>query len=101
MFTAIVDVAILPGTAGAFEAAMEAHIRNTRREIGNIAFHFLKSSTSPDRYLFFEIFVDQAAYDGHHFEPHYLRWRDLVSPFMARERTRTFWNALEPPPDSQ
>lgn len=97
MFSAIVDVAILPGTADAFEAAMESHIRNTRGETGNVAFHFLKSSTAPDRYLFFEIFVDQVAYEAHHLEPHYLRWRDRVAPFMERERTRTFWIALEPP----
>lgn len=76
---------------------MESHIGNTRAERGNIAFHFLKSSTTAEQYLFFEIFVDQAAYDDHHLEPHYLRWRDHVAPFMKRHRTRTFWSALEPP----
>lgn len=97
MFSAIVDVVILPGTAETFEAAMESHIGNTRREPRNVAFHFLKSSTSPDEYLFFEVFIDQAAYDAHHLEPHYLKWRDQVAPFMKRARTRTFWIALEPP----
>jgi quinol monooxygenase YgiN len=101
VFCAIVDVAILPGTAPRFEAAMEAHIENTRRERGNIAFHFLKSNTSSDAYLFFEVFVDETAYVDHHRERHYLRWRDHVAPFMERDRTRTFWTAWEPPFETQ
>lgn len=95
-FSAIVDVEIVSGTADRFEAAMESHIRNTRNEPGNIAFHFLKSTAFPESYVFFEVFVDRAAYDQHHVEEHYLRWRDYVAPFMKRPRTRTFWIASEP-----
>jgi (4S)-4-hydroxy-5-phosphonooxypentane-2,3-dione isomerase len=96
VFAAIVDVSVMPEVVSEFETATEAHVLATRGESGNLAFYLLKSPTEIGKYLFFEVFIDRAAYDDHHHTVHYLRWRALVEPYMQRERTRTFWTVLEP-----
>lgn len=69
--------------AGAQEVA-----RHSRNESGCIAYHFYEDTENEGTFAFFEHYADEAAFNAHRREPHFLSWRarmhDLISWRVAQ-----------------
>ena len=63
------------------------HVQATRAESGCVHFIVSRSEKEPDRFVLFEQYVDEAAFDAHRTSSHFDRYIDNgVVPLLA-ERT--------------
>jgi len=81
-----VDVAVVPDQLDAFLAATEENASASREEPGVVRFDVLSDRTDPAHVVLVEIYRDEAAAAAHKETAHYQRWRDTVTPMMARPR---------------
>jgi (4S)-4-hydroxy-5-phosphonooxypentane-2,3-dione isomerase len=76
-------------------ATLENH-RGSVKEPGNIRFDFVQSKDDPSRFLLFEVFESEEAISAHKRTDHYLKWKDLVGPWMAKPREGMPYKAISP-----
>lgn len=67
------------------EATLE-NARSTVQEPGNLRFDVIQQADDPNRFVLFEVYLDDAGAKAHKDTPHYGRWRQLVEPWMAEPR---------------
>ncbi len=101
MIVYAVDVAVIPGKEDDFIAATGINHRATRGEPGNIRFDLCRSQDDPCRFFLYEVYTDETAVAAHKETAHYLRWRELVAPWMARPREGRSLIPLFPQDESQ
>jgi (4S)-4-hydroxy-5-phosphonooxypentane-2,3-dione isomerase len=70
-------------------------ICSVRDEPGCVRFDVLQDNADPDRYYFYEVYHDEAAFQAHTETPHLARWREaaaecLVEPSAALRTTTVF-----------
>ena len=80
-------------------AATRLNAEASRREPGNLRFDLLISTEDPTRLVLCEAYRDEAAARAHKETEHYLRWRDLVGPWMAEPRTGVAYRGFLPAAD--
>jgi quinol monooxygenase YgiN len=74
--TVVATLRAAKGKADALAALLVeqcAVIRKT--EPGCLAYRIHRSTTDPDAFLFYEIYVDEAAFDAHRASPHLAQYR--------------------------
>ena len=49
-------------------------------EPGCLRFDVIQHESDPNTILFYEVYRDQAAFDAHLQAPHFIKWRDAISP---------------------
>ena len=86
MYIVSVTVVVKPEFVDAFKAAILDNARNTRKEPGNIRFEVSQEVADPTRFLLYEVYHDKAGFAAHQQTPHYARWRDKVTDWMAQPR---------------
>ena len=72
------------------ESFIEATLENAARTIyepGNLRFDVLQQADDPDRFVLYEVYRDQAAFDAHCQAPHFIQWRDLTKDWTVEPRT--------------
>jgi len=72
--------------ADQFLAASLENARNTRKEPGNVRFDVLRGEDDPCRFFFYEVYRSKADFAAHQQTPHYFKWRDEVTDWMAEPR---------------
>lgn len=77
------------------EATLENH-RHSIREKGNLRFDVLQHRDSPSAFTLYEAYETDEAAAAHKKTAHYLKWRDMVEPWMARPREGFAHNILAP-----
>jgi len=77
---------VVPDQLDAFLAATEENASASREEPGVVRFDVLSDRTDPAHVVLVEIYRDEAAAAAHKETAHYQRWRDTVTPMMARPR---------------
>lgn len=96
MIVYAVDVAVIPGKEDDFVEATGINHRATRTEPGNIRFDLCRSQEDPGRFFLYEVYTDEEAVAAHKKTEHYLAWRELVAPWMARPREGRSFSPLFP-----
>ena len=89
MLVVQVDIAVVPEHLDAFLAATQDNARASRHEPGVLRFDVLSDRADPAHVVLVEIYRDDEAAAAHKETGHYSRWRDTVSPMMARPRSAT------------
>ena len=86
--TVIAQHKALSGRGDEIAAMLRDHVRATRDEPGCVAFVVSRSVDEPERFVLFERFVDEAAFQSHRNSPHFERFIEHGGPLLE---TRT-WN---------
>lgn len=76
--TVIAYLTVQPGTEPLFLERFPEIVRQTRVEPGCINYDFHRSATEPYRFVFYENYVDQAAFDLHLGSPYIEEWVEYV-----------------------
>ena len=86
MIAVCVHVHVRPENREAFIEASLQNARGTIEEPGNLRFDVIQQTDDPNRFMFFEVWRDEAGMKAHKETAHYARWRDVVEPWMAEPR---------------
>jgi quinol monooxygenase YgiN len=87
---------IQPGTEQILLPQIDALVAKTRAERGCINYDFHQHNADPYRFVFYENFVDQAAFDDHFAQPHTKEWIALAEAHGARFDIQR-WTMLSQP----
>ncbi len=72
--TVIAYLTVQPGTEQGFLDQFGSIVTQTRAEPGCINYDFHQHMTDPYRFVFYENYLDQAAYETHRQEPYIQAW---------------------------
>jgi (4S)-4-hydroxy-5-phosphonooxypentane-2,3-dione isomerase len=86
MYVVCVHVHVKSEHREAFLAATLENAGNTIQEPGNLRFDVNQSADDLDRFMLYEVYVDEAGSNAHKGTPHYAKWRDTVANWMAEPR---------------
>lgn len=89
MFVVIVSIRVKPDKVQDFRAAILDNATNTRKEPGNVRFDVLQGEEDAARFQLYEVYKSKDDFAAHQKTPHYIRWRDRVTDWMAEPRTST------------
>lgn len=87
---------IQPGTGEILLKEIDALVAKTRAEPGCINYDFHQDNADPHRFVFYENFADQAAFDYHFAQPYTKAWIALAESHGARFDIQ-FWIMLSQP----
>ncbi len=97
MKVVLVRIQVRPGAGEAFLAATLENARASNREPGVARFDVLRDPGDPSRFVLVEAYRDEEAPARHKETAHYLRWKEIVEPLLAGERTREFFDGAYVP----
>ena len=84
-FVRLADIEVDPGQREAFISAVKAEMdESVRVEPGVLALYAVAEKDSPSRLRFFEIYADEAAYEGHVESPHFRKYRMITESMICR-----------------
>lgn len=86
MIVTIVNITVKPEYVEQFIAATLENHRGSVQEEGNFRFDVLQHRDDPTRFTLYEAYESEEAAARHKETAHYLKWRDTVSPWMAKPR---------------
>ena len=75
LFCLVVSVEVKPDRVDEFLAAMKIDAEGSRKEPGCRRFDVLRDSSDPNKFLFYEAYVDDAAFATHQTYPHFAPWK--------------------------
>jgi len=96
MYAIVVPLKVKPEMREKFlAAAQDDSTCSVRDEPGCLRFDVLQDNTDPNKFFFYEVYKDEAAFKAHQQTPHYPRWREaasvcLVEPTQAGRCTIVF-----------
>ena len=84
MYALVVPLKVKPEMRDKFlAAAQDDSTCSVRDEPGCLRFDVLQDNTDPNRFFFYEVYVDEAAVEAHRAAPHYARWRAAAAEVLA------------------
>lgn len=90
MISLHVDVRIDPAHRDDFRAAITDQARATMRdEPGCLLFDVIVDQSDPDHFMFYEVYVDAAAFEAHKAAPHFADWARARGAYVV-EQHNTF-----------
>jgi len=96
MQVTLVHVQVKAEHAQEFIAACRLNHEGSIREPGNRRFDILQSSNDPTRFVLYEAYASAEDAVAHKNTPHYIKWRDTVTSWMAAPRTGDSYVGLFP-----
>jgi autoinducer 2-degrading protein len=94
VYVVAVTVYVKPEFVDRFIEATFDNARNSRREPGNARWDFSQSEEDPSRFLLYEAYHAKDDFTKHQQTEHYLRWKQLVTDWMAQPRVGVRHNSL-------
>ena len=91
-----VDVAVFPDQLEAFLDATRINADASRQEPGVLRFDVVQDRDDPTHVVLVEVYADEDAPAAHKQTRHYATWRDTVAQMMARPRSATTFDAVDP-----
>lgn len=80
MITLTVDIRAAEGHLEPFLAAVEENsLRTHADEPGCVSFDVVQDVEDERRFIFHEVYLDEAALQAHREAPHFARWREAVA----------------------
>lgn len=101
MYVVCVTSWIKPEHVEDYIAACLENGSNTRKESGNLRFDLLRSAENPNQFFFYEVYHEEADFKKHHQTPHYLKWRDTVTPWMEKPREGVKYHSIAPADENE
>ncbi len=86
MIVTTVTIYVLPEHVDGFICATIENHRASIGEPGNLRFDFLQCVNDHTRFLLYEAYESPEAAARHKEAEHYIKWRDMVAPWMAKPR---------------
>ena len=87
MYVVCVTVAVVPEHVQSFIQATLENARLTRQsEPGNLRFDVLEAEAEPTQFFLYEAYREKDDFARHQQTAHYLKWKETVSPWMAKPR---------------
>ena len=86
MYIVAVTIFIKPDKVDAFKTAILDNAKNTRLEVDNFRFDVMQGEDDPTRFMLYEVYRNKEAFANHQQTPHYLRWKETVTDWMAQPR---------------
>jgi (4S)-4-hydroxy-5-phosphonooxypentane-2,3-dione isomerase len=97
MFALVVSLRVKPDMRDRFVAAAEDDsVCSVRDEPGCLRFDVLHDQANPDHYFFYEVYVDETAFQAHGQAPHFARWRAAAAEVLAEPAQATRCDTLSP-----
>lgn len=96
MIVTIVHVKVKPEHIGDFIEATSKNHHHSLKEPGNLRFDVLQLQEDPAEFALYEAYDDENSAAAHKQTAHYLEWRDIVAPWMARPREGIRYQGLLP-----
>ncbi|MDR1242644.1 MAG: antibiotic biosynthesis monooxygenase [Deltaproteobacteria bacterium] len=84
-----------PGKEEALKAEILGNIPNVRKEKGNIRYDLHELKADGTKFMFYEIWADKAAFDGHLTAPHMLAYRERIKDIIAAPTEVGIWSAVD------
>ena len=85
-----------PEQADAFASAMSGSVAAVRAAKGNRCYDFNRDPSDPGRFMLYEIFDDEAAWEAHHARPELQALLDTIRPMLAEKPQRSVWAGSAP-----
>lgn len=80
----IAHLTIKPGQLEAFTAAVREEMQDALRlEPGVVAIYAVADKNDPNKLMFFEMYVDEAAYQIHRETPHFVKYFETTKDMIA------------------
>jgi quinol monooxygenase YgiN len=92
VFIVIAQYRAQPGTADDIADVLRHHSASSAAEPGCVQFTALRSADDPDRFVLYEVYVDEAAFDEHRATAHF---RDNIDGFVAPRLAERNWSRYE------
>ena len=77
-------------------ASMENAAASTVNEPGCARFDIMQQADDPTRFIYMEVYRDEASAKQHKETKHYNRWREVAEPLLAEPRTRVIYTNVFP-----
>jgi autoinducer 2-degrading protein len=77
------------------EATTENHLESVKEQ-GNLRFDLIQQADDPFKFMLYEAYETETAAANHKTTAHYMKWRDVVEPFMAEPRKGVRYIIIEP-----
>jgi autoinducer 2-degrading protein len=92
MYTLFVSLQVHPDKRDRFLAAIADNAEaSVRDEPGCLRFDVMQDATQPDRFYFYEIYTDPAAFNAHKASSHFAVWRQAAAEcVVAGSQVNTF-----------
>lgn len=97
MLTVIAQYRTRPGAGDEVAAALEQHVAATRTEAGCVRFVVNRSVEDPDRFILYEQYTGESAFESHRQSPHFKRYIEGAVLPLLLERTWARYQLVEPP----
>ena len=97
MYVVCVTVRVVPEHVGPFLEATLENARLSRQEPGNVRFDVLQSEAEPTQFLLYEVYRVKDDFGRHQQMPHYVKWKEIVAPWMATPRQGVRYVSCFPP----
>ncbi len=80
MYVIVVTLQAKPEGRDAFlKAAVEDGQGSTQNEPGCLRFDVYNDQSDPNKFVFVEVYKDEAAFQAHTEAPHFIKWRDTTA----------------------
>ncbi len=86
MYVVCVTVHVTPNNTQDFIQATLANARASRQEAGNVQFDVLQAEADSAQFFLYEVYRGKEDFLHHQQTPHYLRWKEIVAPWMLVPR---------------
>jgi autoinducer 2-degrading protein len=94
MYVVAVTIFVKPEFVEQFKTATLDNAQNTRKEPGNARFDVLQAENDPARFLLYEAYHAKEGFAAHQTTPHYARWKQAVTDWMAQPRQGVKHNSV-------
>ena len=91
----VVEVEIKPDRMDDFLKAITIDVQGSRQEEGCLRFDLLRDNSNPNKFFFYEVYVDAAAVDVHKATPHFKAWSDFKESGGVVSQTSSKCAALD------
>ena len=80
MFVLVVSLKVKPERREDFLKAAQEDSRGSSNDEPNcLRFDVVEDNAVPNHFYFYEVYVDEAAFEAHRNSPHFPRWREAAS----------------------
>ena len=86
MIVTLVYVQVKVEFVKAFIDATRENHEYSVKEKGNLRFDIIQDANDPAKFVLYEAYESDQAVAAHKETTHYLKWRDTVTPWMAKPR---------------
>jgi quinol monooxygenase YgiN len=84
MYALVVPLKVKPEMREKFlAAALDDSTCSVRDEPGCLRFDVLQDNTDPNKFFFYEVYLDENAVKAHQASAHYARWRAVAGEVLA------------------